>query len=164
MASAAWPLEWRGVTLDLDARLLFDDQDVAKYLRQAFEIDWARESPPAIPQNQRLPMRRAWQIPNAGTTNKETRKTSHRASQALRAFQRCLAPSNFPITLPEASKDLDDCHDAWSPNSFKSQVRPAQAAWLSPHMAQPVKVAVTHLAPWIAPPNRDNWLAARLRE
>ncbi|OCK55066.1 hypothetical protein LMTR3_09880 [Bradyrhizobium sp. LMTR 3] len=40
-----------GVTLNRDASLLFDDEQVAKYYRQAFEIDWARASRPVIPES-----------------------------------------------------------------------------------------------------------------
>lgn len=40
-----------GVTLNRDASLLFDDNEVAEFYRQAFEIDWARASRPVIPES-----------------------------------------------------------------------------------------------------------------
>ena len=39
-----------GVTLNRDASLIFDDNEIAKYYREAFEIDWARASRPIIPE------------------------------------------------------------------------------------------------------------------
>ena len=40
-----------GVTLNRDASLLFDDAEVAKYYRDAFELDWERASDPIIPES-----------------------------------------------------------------------------------------------------------------
>ncbi|HEU5132296.1 MAG TPA: phospholipase D-like domain-containing protein, partial [Pyrinomonadaceae bacterium] len=37
-----------GVTLNRDASLIFDDEEVAEYYREAFEIDWARASEPRL--------------------------------------------------------------------------------------------------------------------
>ena len=34
-----------GVSLNRDASLLFDDEEVAQYYTEAFEIDWARANP-----------------------------------------------------------------------------------------------------------------------
>jgi phosphatidylserine/phosphatidylglycerophosphate/cardiolipin synthase-like enzyme len=39
-----------GVTLNRDASLLFDDEQVAQYFRDAFEIDWTRALDPIIPE------------------------------------------------------------------------------------------------------------------
>jgi phosphatidylserine/phosphatidylglycerophosphate/cardiolipin synthase-like enzyme len=39
-----------GVTLNRDASLLFDDPEIAKYYRDAFQIDWERASRPLIPE------------------------------------------------------------------------------------------------------------------
>jgi PLD-like domain len=39
-----------GVTLNRDASLLFDDADIGKYFRDAFEIDWKRALLPIIPE------------------------------------------------------------------------------------------------------------------
>ena len=37
-----------GVTLNRDASLIFDDEEVAEYYREAFEIDWDRASEPRL--------------------------------------------------------------------------------------------------------------------
>jgi hypothetical protein len=39
-----------GVTLNRDASLLFDDEEVAQYYAEAFELDWERAREPTVKQ------------------------------------------------------------------------------------------------------------------